>query len=121
MVYKMIVDYFRTHPGAAQAAGFSYGKVINIGQYWERRKALGIWPIWFFFISMVGQLIRLHIVHGVDVVLDTTHQKAWFRHDPDANWSFPKPQKGSVWGYKGHTLLCRWSELPILFLVTPAN
>lgn len=41
--------------------------------------------------------------------------------DPDANWSFPKPWKGSVWGYKVHTLLCRWSQLPIMFLVTPAN
>lgn len=121
MGYEMVVDYFRTHPGAAQAAGFVNGEVISIGQYWERRKALGIWPFWFFFIGMVGQLIKLRIIHGVDVVIDATTQKAWFHHDPDAHWSFPKPWKGSIWGYKVHTLLCRWSELPILFLVTPAN
>lgn len=29
--------------------------------------------------------------------------------------------KGSIWDYMVHTLLCRWTELPILFLVTPAN
>jgi hypothetical protein len=26
-----------------------------------------------------------------------------------------------MWGDKGHPLFCRWSELPIMFLVTPAN
>jgi len=121
MGYEMVVDYFRTHPAAAQAAGFVNGEVISIGQYWERRKALGIWSFWFFFIGMVAQLTRMRIIHGVDVVIDSTTQHAWFHHDPDANWSFPKPWKGSTWGYKVHTLLCRWSELPILFLVTPAN
>ena len=121
MGYAIVVDYFRAHPDAAQAAGFVDGRVISIGQYWERRKALGIWPFWFFFIGMVGQLIKLRLIHGVDVVIDSTTQKAWFHHDPDANWSFPKPWKGSIWGYKVHTLLCRWSQLPILFLVTPAN
>lgn len=121
MGYEMVVDYFRSHPEAAQAAGFANERVISIGQYWERRHALGIWPFWLFFLGMVWQLIRSKIIHGVDVVLDSTTQKAWFHGDPDASWSFPKPWKGSTWGYKVHTLLCRWSELPILFLVTPAN
>lgn len=121
MGYEMLVDYFRAHPDAGQAAGFLDGRVISIGQYWERRRALGIWPFWFFFIAMVGQLSKMRIIHGVDVVMDATTQHAWFHDDPDANWSFPKPWKGSVWGYKVHTLLCRWSELPIMFLVTPAN
>jgi hypothetical protein len=57
----------------------------------------------------------------VDVVLDSTTLQAWYHRDPDAGWSFPKRWKGSMWGYKVHTLLCRWSELPIMFLVTPAN
>lgn len=121
MKYEMIVDYFRSHSEVAYAAGFVNGRVISIGQYWERRRALGIWPFWLFFLGMVWQLIRSKIIHGVDVVLDSTTQKAWFHGDPDASWSFPKPWKGSTWGYKVHTLLCRWSELPILFLVTPAN
>ncbi len=121
MKYEMVVDYFRTHSEAACAAGFVNGRVISIGQYRERRRALGIWPFWLFFLGMVWQLIRSQIIHGVDVVLDSTTQKAWFHGDPDASWSFPKPWKGSTWGYKVHTLLCRWSELPILFLVTPAN
>lgn len=121
MGYEMVVDFFRSHPEAAQAAGFANGRVISIGQYWERRQALGIWTFWLFFVGMVWQLIQAKIIHGVDVALDSTTQRAWFHADPDAAWSFPKPWKGSTWGYKVHTLLCRWSELPILFLVTPAN
>jgi hypothetical protein len=121
MGYEMTVDYFRSHPEAAQAAGFANGDVISIGQYWERRRALGIWPFWFFFLGMVWQLTRMKIIHGVDVILDSTTQSAWYHQDDEAAWSFPKPWKGSTWGYKVHTLLCRWSELPIMFLVTPAN
>lgn len=121
MGYEAIVDYFRACPKAALTAGFVDGRVISIGQYWERRRVMGIWPFWFFFVGMVWQLVRMQIIQGVDVVLDATTQHAWFHNDPDAGWSFPKPWKGSVWGYKVHTLLCRWSELPIMFLVTPAN
>jgi hypothetical protein len=121
MGYEMTVDYFRTHPEAAQAAGFADGRVVSIGQYWERRQTLGIWPFWFFFLGMVWQLIRLKIIHGVDVILDSTTQRAWYHGDAEAAWSFPKPWKGATWGYKVHTLLCRWSQLPIMFLVTPAN
>lgn len=119
--YEMVVDYFRSHFEAACAAGFRDGRVISIGQYWERRHALGIWPFWLLFLGMVWQLLRSQIIHGVDMVLDSTTLPAWFHGDPDASWSFPKPWKGSICGYKVHTLLCRWSELPILFLVTPAN
>jgi hypothetical protein len=121
LTYEEVVDYFRTHPAAAQAAGFPDGRIISVGQYWERRRALGILPFWFFFLTMVGQLVHMAVIKGTDVILDATTQQVWFHHDPQAGWSFPKPWQGSVWGYKVHTLLCRWSQLPIMFLVTPAN
>lgn len=121
MSYEEVVDYFRTHPQAAQAAGFPPGQVIGVSQYWERRRALGIGPFWFFFVALVWQLLRLGVIKGTDVILDGTTLRIWFHKDPEAGWSFPKPWKGSVWGYKVHTLLCRWSQLPILFLITPAN
>lgn len=121
MRYEEVVDYFRAHHEAAQLAGFPPGRVVGVSQYWERRRALGILPFWFFFVGMVGQLIRLGMIKGTDVILDGTTQRIWFHDDPEAGWSFPKPWKGSVWGYKVHTLLCRGSQLPILFLLTPAN
>jgi hypothetical protein len=61
------------------------------------------------------------VIQGRDLILDATTQQAWFHDDPEAGWSFPKPWKRSVWGYKVHSLLCRWSALPVMFLVTPAN
>jgi hypothetical protein len=70
---------------------------------------------------MVGQLLRLGVIFGTEVIRDGTTLQAWFHHDPEATWSFPKPWKGSTWGYKVHTVLCRWSQLPMMFLVTPAN
>lgn len=90
MKYEMIVDYFRPHSDAADAAGFVNGGVISIGQYWERRRALDIWPFWLFFLGMVWQLICSKTIHGVVVALDSTTQQAWFHGDPDASWSFPK-------------------------------
>ena len=121
MSYDEVVDYFRAHPESAQAAGFPSSRVISIGQYWERRRALGFLPFWLFFIGMVGQLTRMAVIKGTDLILDATTQKAWFHGDSEAGWSFRKPWKGSVWGYKVHTVLCRWSELPVMFLVTSAN
>src|SRR5262245_30535519 len=121
MSYDEIVDYLRARPEAAQAAGFSQGRVIGVSQYWERRRQLGVLPFWFFFIGMVGQLVGMGVVVGKDVILDATTQRIWFHEDAQAAWSFPKPGKGSTWGYKVHTLMCRWSDLPIMFLVTPAN
>ncbi len=121
MSYEEVVDYLRTHPATAQAIGFSAERVIGVSQYWMRRRALGLLPFWLLFVALAWQLIRLGIVMGRDVILDATTQRVWFHADPEAAWSFPKPGKGSTWGYKVHTLLCRHSQLPILFLVTPAN
>ena len=121
MGYEEVIDYFRAHPQAAHLAGFPSGRVISIGHYWDRRRAIGVMPFWFLFIGFVGQLVYLGVIKGTDVILDSTTLQAWFRVDPEANWSFPKPWKGSVWGYKVHTLVCRRSQLPITFLVTPAN
>jgi hypothetical protein len=60
MSYEMVVDYFRNHPEAAKQAGFEDGQVISVGQYWERRRALGIWVFWLFFVGMVWQLDSIH-------------------------------------------------------------
>jgi hypothetical protein len=119
--YEDLVDYFRAQPVAALAAGLPSGRSLSVGQYWERRRALGALPFWLFFIGMVGQLLRLGLIIGSDLILDGTTLQAWFHQDPEAGWSFPKPWKGSTWGYKVHTVLCRWSQLPVMFLVTSAN
>jgi hypothetical protein len=119
--YEEVVDYFRSHRDAAQAAGFAPERVIGVSQYWTRRRALGVWPFWLFFVAMVGQLLRLAVIKGTDVILDATTLATWFHNDLDAAWSYRKPGKGAVWGYKVHTLLCRWAQLPLMFVVTPTQ
>jgi hypothetical protein len=121
MSYEEVVDYLRSDTAIAEAIGFEHGRVIGVSQYWQRRRTLGIFPFWLFFIALAWQLLRCGILRGQDVILDATTQHGWFHDDDQAAWSFPKPGKGSVWGYKVHTLLCRHSQLPLLFLVTPAN
>jgi hypothetical protein len=41
--YEEVADYFRAHPLAAQAAGLPPGRGISASQYWERRRALGVY------------------------------------------------------------------------------
>ena len=119
--YDELIDYFRVRPEVAHLVGLPSGRVICASQYWERRRALGIFPFWFLFIALVAQLIRMGVVKGTDLIMDGTTLQGWFHIDPEAKWSYPKPWKGSVWGYKVHTVVCRWSQLPIMFLVTPAH
>lgn len=119
--YEEVIDYLRAHAAVAAAVGLPEGRVICASQYWERRRALGVLPFWCFFVAMVWQLVCLGVIIGKDVILDATTQQVCFHDDEQAGWSFPKPGKGSVWGYKVHTLLCRHSQLPVMFLVTPAN
>ncbi|MFN8459416.1 MAG: hypothetical protein U0401_33000 [Anaerolineae bacterium] len=122
MSYEEVIDYFRSHPQAARVAGFPEGRVISIGQYWDRRRALGVLPFWFLFIGFVGQLVylgvikrnRCHFGHLFTLTVG-------FELTQRLGGAFPNHWKGSVWGYKVHTLLCRWSQLPIIFLVTPAH
>jgi hypothetical protein len=121
MSYEEVVDYLRGQSETAQVVGLPAGRVICASQYWQRRRALGVLPFWLFFVALVWQLVRMGVIVGKDVILDATTQRVWFHTDEQAGWSFPKPGKGSVWGYKVHTLLCRCSALPVMFLLTPAN
>jgi hypothetical protein len=124
--YEDVIDYVRARSGLAGLIGCPLAangrlRVISVGQYWTRRRQLGVWPFLFFFIGMVWQLVRAGIIAGRDLILDSSVLEAWFHDDPDAGWSFPKPWRGSTWGFKIHTVLCRWASLPVMFLITPAN
>jgi len=124
--YEQVVDWVATDEGLALALGFTRrsdtGRVrtISQGQYWERRRALGLLPVLFFFLALVGQLIRLGAITGQELIVDSSLLSAWRTADPDAVWQKYAGRK-AVFGYKVHTLLCRTADLPVLALVTPAN
>jgi hypothetical protein len=117
--YEQIVDYVATHTELAVALGFSQGS-ISKGQYWERRAALGLVPFLFFFLGLAGQLIRLGVISGQALIVDSTLLSAWYRADPGATWQ-QYAKKKAVFGYKVHAVLCQASNLPVFVLVTPAH
>lgn len=105
--YAQIVDEVVTNPTLATALGFQ-GRVICQGQYWQRRAAL------------VAQLIRLGVITGQELIVDSTLLAAWRTADPGATWQ-KYARQAAVWGYKVHTVLCHRSDLPLLVVVTPAH
>lgn len=117
--YEQIVDYVATHAELAIALGFTL-RTISKGHYWERRAALGLLPFLFFFLGLVGQLIRLGVITGKALIVDSTLLAAWYHADPGASWQ-KYAKKKAVFGYKVHTVLCQASNLPVFVLVTPAH
>jgi transposase len=73
---------------------------------------------------MVVRLARhRHLIGARDLIVDSAPILAWCRADPDAAvghapHQYPRPL---LRGYRVHTLLCRGSGLPLLFLLSPAN
>ena len=122
--YRQMVDWVALDTGLAQALGFPVQdgrpRTISQGHYWERRRALGLLPFFFFFFGLVTQLIRLGVVVGQALIVDSTCLQAWYHQDPDAAW-VKYGKKTALFGYKVHTVLCQASQLPIFVWVTPAN
>lgn len=81
---------------------------------------LGILPFLFFMIGLVGQLMRLGVITGKELIVDSSLLPAWQHADPGAAWQ-KYAKKASVFGYKVHTVLCHQSDLPVFILVTPAQ
>ncbi len=95
-------------------------RTISKGQYWERRAALGLLPFLFFFLGLVGQLIRLGVITGQALIVDSTLLSAWYHEDPGATWQ-KYAKKAAVFGHKVHAVLCQKHTLPVFVLVTPAH
>lgn len=124
--YDQMVDWVATNESLARALGFTHRtatgrlQTISKGQYWERRAALGLLPFLFFFLALVVQLVRLGVITGQELIVDSTLLAAWRQADPDAAWQ-RYAGKVALFGYKVHTVLCRQADLPVFILVTPAN
>ena len=117
--YEAVIDLVATRPSLAEALGFT-GRTISQGQYWERRRQLGVLPFLFFFLALVGQLIRLGVITGRALIVDSSLLAAWRAEDPGARWQ-KYAGKPAVFGYKVHTVLCGQSDLPVFMLLTPAH
>lgn len=117
--YEQIVDWVTTTSDLAQALGFQ-GRTISQGQYWQRRSELGLLPFLFFFLALGAQLVRLGVVKGEGLIVDSSLLEAWSLEDPGAAWQ-RYAGKRLLYGYKVHVVLCHQYDLPIFVLVTPAQ
>lgn len=118
---REVCDWLTRWPALAHACGLPDGSVIHPAHFSRRLKHLGAYPVWLLYLALVWQAIRVGLIGGRDVILDSTLLAAWSRQDGDAAWSFPSAAKGHVFGYKVHVLLDRASRLPLFFLLSPAN
>lgn len=117
--YKQIVDYVTHHHALAEQIGFGE-RTISQGQYWERRANLGMLPFLFFFLALAAQLMRLGVVTGKELIVDSTLFKAWRKADPGATWQ-KYAGKRPIFGYKVYALLCHQTDLPVFVVVTSAH
>lgn len=126
MSYAEMVDYVASRSDLAGQLGFDQldeqGQLqtVSQGQYWERRAGLSVLPFLFFFLALVGQLIKLGLITGQELIVDSSLLAAWRQADPGATWQKYAGRR-PVFGYKVHTLLCRQADLPLFVLVTPAH
>lgn len=105
----------------ASACGLPERRVIHPAHFTRRVRKLGAYPFWLLYLALVWRGHRTGLLHGRDVILDSSLLAAWTKGDPDADWSFPSPVHGYVFGYKVHVLLDRAARLPLFFLLSPAN
>jgi hypothetical protein len=125
--YESITDWLARYDALAEVLKYDkfnasgQRRTISLAQYSRRLRALGLLPYFLVFVALVMALLKMGLLKGWDLIIDSSLLAAWYHDDPDAAWSWPSRWKGRVFGYKVHTILCRWSCLPLLFVVTPAN
>jgi len=125
--YERITDWLARYDALAEALKYDQfnesgqRRTISLAQYSRRLRALGSLPYFLIFVALVTALLKMGLIKGWDLIIDSSLLAAWYHDDPGAAWSWPSAWKGRVFGYKVHTILCRWSYLPLLFVVTPAN
>jgi len=125
--FERITEWLCRYDALAQAMGYEQfdrtgrRRTISQAQYSRRLRELGLLPYFVVFVALVTALLRMGLIKGWDLIIDSSLLAAWYHRDPDASWSWPSAYRGRIFGYKVHTILCRWSYLPLLFTVTPAN
>lgn len=99
-----------------EACTFQPGQIISKSRFSRRLRQLGLLPYFFLMISLVYELARRGVIVGKELILDSTTLIAWYKEDFDALYSFC-----GKFGFKVHTVICRFSMMPLWFILTPAN
>ncbi len=103
----------KLYPQLATACGYK-GKTISKSHLSRRLRRLGPLPFFLYFICLSVNSGRCDSSQRPDH--DSTTVLAWYHNDDEAGWSYAKK-----FGYKVHTIICRYCMLPLWFFVSPAN
>lgn len=126
--YQEVHDWLCAWPALAQACGLPMAAdgrplVPSKSQQCKRLQAAGAPTSESLFVLLVHAAFRTGLTRARDLIIDSAPILAWRRADPDAAVGHapahhPRPL---LRGYRLHTLLCRGTGLPLLFLLSPAN
>jgi hypothetical protein len=126
--YQDVHDWLVAWPALAVACGLPLRgdgrpRVPSAAQMCKRAARAGAPPCELLFIVAVREALRCGLIRARDLVIDSAPILAWRRRDPDASVGHAPAQhpKRFLHGFRVHTLLCRGSGLPLLFLLSPAH
>src|SRR3989475_6633746 len=121
-------DWLKSWPALCLACGLPLDKqgqlrIPSPSQQCKRRQAAGAPLHESLFVLTVLQAIRRRLIGARDLIIDSAPILAWRRRDPDAAFGHAPAHhpRSLLRGFRVHTLICRGSGLPILFLLFPAN
>src|SRR5258708_1015854 len=126
--YQELHDWLCAWPALALACRLPLGidgrpRVPSKAQQSKRLRAAGAPPSELLFVLLARAGLWWGLTRARDLILDSAPILAWRRTDPDAAVGHapahhPRPL---LLGYRLHTLLCRGTGLPLLFLLSRAN
>jgi DDE family transposase len=126
--YQDMHDWLKSWPALAQVCGLPLDKegqlrIPSSSQQCKRRQAAGAPLHESLFVLVVVQALRRRLIGARDLIIDSAPILAWRRSDPDAAYGHAPAQHPLplLRGFRVHTLICRGSGLPLLFLLSPAN
>lgn len=118
-----IIQLLYDHPEIAVGLGYPLDlktntvSIIDPAHYGRRKKELGLIVYWIGFITLVKELMKEGIIKAKDLILDGSVLRSWFKKDPEGGYCKYK----KVFGFKILMIIDRFSMLPMMFCVLPAN
>jgi transposase len=126
--YQDLHDWLVDWPALARACGLPCDlrgrvRVPCPAQQCKRAQQAGAPTHEMLFVVVVHLARFTRLIGGRDLIVDSAPILAWRRRDPDAAVGHAPAHHARplLRGYRVHTLLCRGSGLPVLFLLSPAN
>jgi len=126
--FQDLHDWLVSWPALALACGLpldAHGqpRVPSPSQQWKRAAQVGAPVAEALLVVVVRLALHRRLAGARDLIIDSAPILAWRRADPDAALGHAPAHhpRALLRGYRVHTLLCRGSGLPLLFLLSPAN